>query len=228
MATPRISVTNPAFRPMGVAQRLTAGGPVQNRLQRQYQGQLNPGAVAQRLTSGGALQNQLQRQIQGDFNREVRNQFDRQLDRHFDRRFDDRFDGRRHGRGHDRFRDFGVTSYGDLYPYAYYGSYPYSYGGYPYSTYPYADYGYDYSNDYPSDYYGQDYQEPAYVTPTANSLTANVQVQLKRAGYYTGPVDGVLGLQTRAAISAFSVDRGLSSSSTGNITTPLLRWLRLL
>jgi len=38
----------------------------------------------------------------------------------------------------------------------------------------------------------------------------NAQVQLQRDGYYSGPIDGVLGPMTRDALAAFQVDHGLA------------------
>jgi hypothetical protein len=46
-----------------------------------------------------------------------------------------------------------------------------------------------------------------------NRVTVAVQEQLQRDGYYTGPVDGQLGPETRQAIAAFQEDHGLVVTS---------------
>jgi hypothetical protein len=93
---------------------------------------------------------------------------------------------------------FGYPYYSSYsyWPYAYHGSYPYSY---------YEDYPYTYSY----------YSEPAYGYDA--SLVAKVQERLADLGYYDGVIDGIMGPQTRAAISAYEnthnivVDRTISS-----------------
>jgi peptidoglycan hydrolase-like protein with peptidoglycan-binding domain len=72
-------------------------------------------------------------------------------------------------------------------------------------------------------------ERPVYVArpvPAAHSVEADVQAALARRGYYGGPVDGDIGPQSRAAIRAFQVDRGLPV--TGHIDRALLRSLHLL
>ena len=69
--------------------------------------------------------------------------------------------------------------------------------------------GYDSSAYYPYD--GPIY---GYSNLTPGQVVANVQTQLARDGYYTGPVDGVLGPMTRQAIAAFQADNGLAVTST--------------
>jgi peptidoglycan hydrolase-like protein with peptidoglycan-binding domain len=44
-------------------------------------------------------------------------------------------------------------------------------------------------------------------------VTVNVQEQLAAAGYYDGPIDGVLGPMTREAIAAYQADNGLAVTS---------------
>jgi Putative peptidoglycan binding domain len=78
---------------------------------------------------------------------------------------------------------------------------------YPYSYYPYDYYGY---NDYG---YGN------------VRLVVEVQRRLARAGYYRGPIDGILGPQTRRAIRAYERDYNLPAY--GVIDRPLLRTLGL-
>lgn len=51
---------------------------------------------------------------------------------------------------------------------------------------------------------------PGAPSPSASSAqVANVQVALKRSGYYSGTVDGVEGAGTTAAVKAFQRDHGL-------------------
>ena len=56
-------------------------------------------------------------------------------------------------------------------------------------------------------------------------VTVDVQEQLARAGYYDGPIDGVLGPMTREAIAAFQADNGLAVTSA--IDEPTLATLGL-
>src|SRR6266516_2087781 len=53
----------------------------------------------------------------------------------------------------------------------------------------------------------------AYNGWTPDRVTVDVQEQLARAGYYDGPIDGVLGSMTREAIAAFQADNGLAVTS---------------
>ena len=46
-----------------------------------------------------------------------------------------------------------------------------------------------------------------------DQVTVNVQEQLAAAGYYDGPIDGVLGPMTREAIAAYQADNGLAVTS---------------
>jgi hypothetical protein len=57
---------------------------------------------------------------------------------------------------------------------------------------------------------------PAYYP---GSLGTDVQVALRRRGYYHGPIDGDIGPGSRAAISAYQYDHGLPV--TGGIDGPL-------
>ena len=93
----------------------------------------------------------------------------------------------------------------------------YSYGGYPYygySYYPYRSYGYSYypyDYGYPYDYsYGYyHYHRPVYGHAYDASIVVQVQTRLARAGYYHGPIDGVMGPRTHYAIRAYERDHGL-------------------
>ena len=58
-----------------------------------------------------------------------------------------------------------------------------------------------------------------------DQVTVNVQEQLARAGYYDGPIDGILGPMTREAIAAYQADNGLSVTSA--IDEPTLATLGL-
>lgn len=69
--------------------------------------------------------------------------------------------------------------------------------------------GYDSSAYYPYD--GPIY---GYSNLNPNQVVVNVQTELARDGYYSGPIDGVLGPQTRQAIAAFQADNGLAVTST--------------
>lgn len=114
----------------------------------------------------------------------------------------------RHGRG---FGD-GFVFFGDPFFYGSYydGYYPY---GYPYGYYPYGynPYGYGYGQGYGYGYgqgqgYGYDsYDQPGYRGYAAGrgSSVRETQMRLARAGYYQGPIDGVMGPRTRYAIRAY-------------------------
>jgi hypothetical protein len=141
--------------------------------------------------------------------------------------------------------DFGFIpwygwSYYDSYPYDYY---PYGYGGYGYGTYGYDPGVYDQSNYYDqggNNYNGQpNYDQGGYndngrsnyndqsdsksYDQGANALGSNervtaadVQDQLKSAGYYHGKIDGVLGPETRHALVRYQSAKGLRV--TGSLT----------
>ncbi len=104
-------------------------------------------------------------------------------------------------------------------------------GGY---DYPYDyDYGYDstpyYYDSTPSYYDSAPYADssaPAqWSVAEPGSLPAAVQRELARRGYHPGEVDGVLGPQTRNAISAFQNDQHLPV--TGRIDRSVLSALNL-
>jgi hypothetical protein len=69
--------------------------------------------------------------------------------------------------------------------------------------------GYDSSSSYPYD--GPIY---GYSNVGPGQVVVNVQTQLARDGYYTGPIDGALGPMTRQAIAAYQADNGLAVTST--------------
>lgn len=76
-----------------------------------------------------------------------------------------------------------------------------------------ANIGYDYPTTY------------AYRDVSTGSLAASVQARLAREGYDPGPIDGVIGPQTRDAIAAFQSDHGLPV--TGRIDHSLVNALGL-
>lgn len=109
-------------------------------------------------------------------------------------------------RDHRRFFvgfDFVAFGFPDWwYPdYYYYGYYGYPYDGASYGSSPVYDYRY---------WYG---------------LATAVQTGLARRGYYHGPIDGVVGSESREAIRAFQKAQGLPV--TGLIDPPLLKALQL-
>ena len=57
----------------------------------------------------------------------------------------------------------------------------------------------------------------------SDSLSVDVQRELRRRGYYRGPIDGDIGPGSRASIRAYQYDRGLPA--TGRIDESLLRSL---
>lgn len=81
----------------------------------------------------------------------------------------------------------------------------------------------------PRPYYEQ--RREIYVEPAPRSyygarpIEADVQLALRRSGYYDGPIDGDLGPASRAAIRDYQYDRRLPV--TGRIDTYLLRSLGL-
>jgi hypothetical protein len=95
------------------------------------------------------------------------------------------------------------------------GGWYYWNAGYWYPAWGYAPYVY-----YPYDgpIYGYNYLSP-------DQVVVDVQRQLRRDGYYFGPIDGVLGPMTRRAIAAFQADHGLAVTSA--IDEPTLATLSL-
>jgi hypothetical protein len=82
----------------------------------------------------------------------------------------------------------------------------------------YDDFYYGYGPGYYSSYYAP---APVYYDVAADdSIAVDIQRELRREGYYRGPIDGVIGLGTRRAIAAFQRDNGLAP--TGRINGALL------
>jgi hypothetical protein len=66
---------------------------------------------------------------------------------------------------------------------------------------------------YPGYTYQYDGPIYGYNDLSPDQVIVNVQAQLQRDGYYSGPVDGILGPMTRQAIAAFQADHGLAITS---------------
>ena len=126
------------------------------------------------------------------------------------------------------YRSYSYRTYSSGYPYYGYG-YPYSSYGYGYPSYGlgvtfgapygYSNYPYGYG-DYPSNYsYG--YYSSNRAGYGNGSIVAAVQSRLARAGYYRGPIDGVMGRGTSYAIRAYESRHGLRVD--GVISGQLLR-----
>jgi len=112
----------------------------------------------------------------------------------------------------------GYPSYGGYYSgYPYYGNY---YGGYPYG---YNSYQYGYNNYYYGS--GSPYSFNRYSNRDYDAVVTHVQQRLARAGYYRGPIDGVIGPRTRYAILAYERNHGLPAD--GVIGNRLLRTMGL-
>jgi len=86
--------------------------------------------------------------------------------------------------------------------------------------YWYPAWGYDSSSYYPYD--GPIY---GYGNLTPDRIIGNVQVALQRDGYYTGPIDGSIGPQTREALATFQADNNLAVTSA--VDGPTLQTLGL-
>ena len=132
--------------------------------------------------------------------------------------------------GHHHFRNRNIFVYGGGWPYYdwpgystvgfYGGNYPDDYySGYPadYSyPYPYPDNTYGYSNNYGTApvttsvvYRGGATVRRAYVVGGVGDVV-EMQRLLRRDGYYAGPIDGIYGPRTRAALRSWRVShRGL-------------------
>ena len=63
---------------------------------------------------------------------------------------------------------------------------------------------------FPGAYYPYDGPIYGYNDLPPDQVVVNAQVQLQRDGYYSGPIDGVLGPTTRHALAAFQADHGLA------------------
>ena len=99
---------------------------------------------------------------------------------------------------HDNFNNF-VFVGGFGFPFF---GYPYGYGYYPYG---YGGAGYSGNGYYPSSY------SRGYGYNGDRSRVVRLQQQLARAGYYRGPIDGVMGSRTHYALRAYQHDHGTAS-----------------
>jgi len=97
-------------------------------------------------------------------------------------------------------------------------------GGYYYqdSGYWYPAWGYD------PNYERYDYDGPIYTYGNLlpDQVIVNVQRALQQLGYYTGDINGSLGVNTRNALTAYQQDYGLDA--TGVIDEPIVRVLGLI
>src|SRR6266513_687859 len=59
-------------------------------------------------------------------------------------------------------------------------------------------------------YYGSSYYR-GYGYNSRRSSVGRLQQQLARAGYYRGPIDGIMGRRTRYALRAYQHDHGSAS-----------------
>jgi hypothetical protein len=99
------------------------------------------------------------------------------------------------------------------YPYGYYG-YPY-----PYSYYYEPDY---YDSGIDDDQYND---QQTYTASLSPSVVIRVQQELATLGYYHGPIDGVLGDATEAALARYQEKHDLSV--TGIVTSGTLQAMGL-
>ena len=103
----------------------------------------------------------------------------------------------------------------------------YNNGWFIVDPYYYGDYYPSYYDSYASGYtvYGSADDNGSPDGGSSLSVPAQVQQELARDGYYQGPIDGVIGPVTQAAISAYQHDNGLRV--TGTINSHLLDALDL-
>ena len=104
-------------------------------------------------------------------------------------------------------------------------------GGPAYNYYPYyGAYPYGYYNPVPPATYANDAYAPVVVNPSpglvAGDVVGNVQRVLRYRGFYRGPIDGLSGPATRAAIRAYDASVGLPP--TGSIDARLLISMQLM
>ena len=127
-----------------------------------------------------------------------------------------------HHHDHDNSFIFigGFPFFGFGYPFGY----PYGFGYYPYGGYypPYPYYGGYYGGGYGAGYYGGGYYGGGYYGSSGpvyasyaygsgyghQSNVARLQQRLARAGYYRGPIDGIMGSRTQHALRAYQHDHG--------------------
>jgi hypothetical protein len=90
-------------------------------------------------------------------------------------------------------------------------------GFYPWDFYPYYAYDYD-----PYDYY-TDVEPPdqGYAGQQPDQNVSAVQTDLAQLGYYSGPIDGLFGADTRTALTRYQIDYHLQV--TGSLTNETLQ-----
>ena len=80
----------------------------------------------------------------------------------------------------------------------------------PFPFYFDAGYWYPAWGYYTDAYYPYDGPIYGYNDLSPDEVIANVQIQLYNEGYYDGPIDGILGPDTQAAIADYQADHGLA------------------
>jgi Putative peptidoglycan binding domain len=125
-------------------------------------------------------------------------------------------------RGHCGGRTVFIGSFGfPFWGWGYPIGYPYAYG-YPYGYPPYYGGGYYGGGYYGGGYYGSGYDGGGYYggysnagyasysygsrSASSQSSVVRLQQRLARAGYYRGPIDGIMGSRTRYALRAYQHD----------------------
>ena len=117
------------------------------------------------------------------------------------------------GRRHGSSRHYRPHYYGSRYRPYYHRPHYYGYGYYPRTSF-------GVTVTRPSYYATEVYRGRAGYN---DDLASDVQVALRRRGYYRGAIDGDIGPGSRSAIRAYQSDRGLAV--TGRIDSALLRSL---
>lgn len=84
----------------------------------------------------------------------------------------------------------------------------------PFPFYFDAGYWYPAWGYYADAYYPYDGPIYSYDDLPPDEIIANVQTELYNDGYYDGPIDGILGPDTRAAIADYQADYGLTVTAT--------------
>jgi Putative peptidoglycan binding domain len=128
-------------------------------------------------------------------------------------------------RHHHHFRDFDDFGFFDFgFPFWGWWGYPYYYDYYPYGYYPY---GYPGDGYYDSGYYGSsgynygNRYNNSYGYTNGSNVT-ELQRKLRDAGYYHGPIDGIMGSRTYYALKAYRHDHANGRNTNGGYN-PTLR-----
>jgi hypothetical protein len=121
---------------------------------------------------------------------------------------------------HHHFRDFVFFDIG--FPFWGWWGYPYYYDYYPYSYYPYGYYGDEYYGSSAYNYgNGYAYNNNSYGYSSGSNV-AELQRKLTDAGYYHGPIDGIMGSRTYYALKAYRHDHSNGNNINGGYS-PTLR-----